>query len=203
MPHSSEEPKIHPNVPGPRTAAGTTRTPQNPRPAAPVPGPRPTSPRADRGRPVPGRPAPARTAVPPQPTAGRSTARTKKAPQIQLVAAEEATAVEVADETVDTLLDEGRSPADVLVLTTGDQHPWAQHELSFGEEPYWRQQAEGEDVFYAHATAVERTTARPVVVLVVNGGTDEEAARALPLALAKASSRLIVCGDPQRLRSLL
>ncbi|HZG05268.1 MAG TPA: hypothetical protein VE546_17150 [Streptomyces sp.] len=207
MPHSSEEPKIHPNVPGPRNAAGTARAHEVPRPAAPVPGPRPgprpMPPRADHSRPVPGRPAPVRAATPPQQAAGRTGAQAKPTPQIHLVEAVEAAAVEAADETVDKLLDEGCSPSDVLVLTTGDLHPWAQHEISFGEDAYWRQQAEGEDVFYAHASAADRTTARPVVVLVVNGGTDEQAARALPAALSRAGSRLIVCGDPQRLRNLL
>ncbi|SEQ81372.1 hypothetical protein SAMN05216481_11642 [Streptomyces radiopugnans] len=212
MPHSSEEPKIHPNVPGPRNTTGTARAPQIPRPSAPVPGPRPgprpTPQRADRGRPAPGRPVPTRTAGPSHPAAEAKTtpgnaAPGKAAPQIQLVDATEATAVEVADETVDRLLDEGRSPADVLVFTTGEQHPWAQHELTFGEDAYWRQQAEGEDVFYAHASAADRTTGRPVVVLAVNGGTDEQAARALPAALARTGSRLIVCGDPGRLRTLL
>ncbi|WP_101254999.1 hypothetical protein [Streptomyces barkulensis] len=210
MPHSSEEPKIHPNVPGPRNMTGTARAPQVPRPSAPVPGPRPgprpTQQRADRSRPAPGRPAPARNAGPSRPAEEAADAKAdpgKAAPQIQLVEATDATAVEVADEAVDRLLDEGRSPADVLVFTTGEQHPWAQHELTFGEDAYWRQQAEGDDVFYAHASAAERTTGRPVVVLAVNGGTDEQAARALPAALARTGSRLIVCGDPGRLRTLL
>ncbi|WP_338146819.1 hypothetical protein [Streptomyces boncukensis] len=128
---------------------------------------------------------------------------TSAAAQIQLVAATDATAVEAADETVDKLLDEGRSPGEILLLTTGEQHPWAQHELSFGEDAYWRQLTEGEDVFCAHTSAVAHTTRRAVVVLAVNGGTDPEAAAALPAALEKAAERLIVCGDPQRLRALL
>ncbi len=103
---------------------------------------------------------------------------------------------------VDTLLDGGRAPGDILVLVTGDPHPWQSHELSFGEDSYWRQQDEGEDVFYAHASA-ERAANRGVVVLAVNGGTDEEAAQALPAALARAKSQLIVVGDPERLRTLL
>jgi hypothetical protein len=108
----------------------------------------------------------------------------------------------VADETVDKLLDAGRAPGDILVLVTGDPHPWQSHELSFGEEPYWRQQDEGGDVFYALAAA-ERAAKRAVVVLAVNGGTDEQAAQALPAALSRASSELIVVGDPDRLRALL
>jgi hypothetical protein len=122
--------------------------------------------------------------------------------QIQLVPVTDATAVAAADEAVDVLLDSGRSPSDILVLTTGDIHPWAQHELSFGEESYWRQQDEGSDVFYAAAVS-ERAAKRPAVVLAVNGGTDEESARALPVAIGRAGSLLVVCGDPARLRTLL
>ncbi|WP_307808000.1 hypothetical protein [Streptomyces oryzae] len=111
--------------------------------------------------------------------------------------------MEVADETVDKLLDEGRAPGEILLLTTGDQHPWAEHELSFGEDSYWRQLADVEDVFCAHASVVARTAQRPIVLLAVNGGTDPEAAAALPAALEKATEQLIVCGDPQRVRALL
>jgi hypothetical protein len=206
MPHSSEEPPIHPSVPGPRKAAATARTPQASRPAAagPRPGPRPAPPRADRSRPGPGRPgqsgpvpAKAPAAAPP------AAASAVPAARIQLVAVTEATAVEAADETVDRLLDEGGAPSDILVLTTGEQHPWAQHELSFGDDAYWRQQTEGGDIFCAHISAAARTTARPVVVLAVNGGTDVQVAEALPVALGMAGEQLIVCGDPQRLRTLL
>ncbi|MGD9483970.1 hypothetical protein WDH52_12035 [Streptomyces sp. TRM70308] len=126
-----------------------------------------------------------------------------KAAEIELVAATPETAVETADETVDRLLDEGRSPGDVLLITTGESHPWAQHELSFGEDAYWGQQAAGEDVFCVDAAAAARVTARPVVVLAVNGGSDARIAEALPAALARAGAQLIVCGDPDRLRDLL
>lgn len=112
------------------------------------------------------------------------------------------TALDVADEQVDELLDAGRAPGDILVLATGDPHPWEQHELSFGEESYWKQFDEGGDVFYARASA-ERPARRPVVLLAVNGGSDEQAAHALPAALARAGAELIVVGDPEKLRSLL
>ncbi|UGY94025.1 hypothetical protein [Streptomyces gobiensis] len=205
MPHSSEEPQIHPSVPGPRNAAAAARTPQAPRPAVPGPrpGPRPAPPRADSSRPGPGRPGPSRTAPSPAPAAAPTASSTATAAGIQLVTATAATAVEAADETVDRLLDEGGAPTDILILTTGEQHPWAQHELSFGEDAYWRQQAEGGDIFYAHTSAAARLMARPVVVLAVNGGTDTEVAEALPVALGRAKAQLIVCGDPQRLRALL
>jgi hypothetical protein len=112
-------------------------------------------------------------------------------------------ALDAADEAVDLLLDSGRAPGDVLVFTTGDQHPWAAHELSFGEGAYWAQHDARDDVFYADASSVERAAARPVVVVAVNGGTDDTTARALPAAMDKASALLIVCGDPERINAVL
>ncbi len=104
---------------------------------------------------------------------------------------------------MDLLLESGRAPGDVLVLTTGDQHPWAAHELSFGEDAYWAQQDAREDVFFADAAAVSRAAARPVVVVAVNGGTEEAVARRLPEAMRRATALLIVCGDPERVNSAL
>jgi hypothetical protein len=104
---------------------------------------------------------------------------------------------------VDGLLDAGQVPGGVLVLTTGGPHPWAEHEMSFGEDAYWRQLADGEDVFCAHVSALARIPGRPVVVLAVNGGSDARIAQALPQALDKAEERLVVCGDTQRLGKLL
>jgi hypothetical protein len=112
-------------------------------------------------------------------------------------------ALDAADEAVDLLLDSGRAPGDVLVLTTGEQHPWAQHELSFGEAAYWAQHEAGDDVFYADADAAGRASARPVVVVALNGGADDAAVRVLPAAKAKATALLIVCGDPERINTVL
>lgn len=88
------------------------------------------------------------------------------------------------------------------MLTTGETHPWAAHELSFGEASYWAQHDAADDVFYADAGA-ERATGRPVVVVAMNGGTDEVTAQALPAAMARAGTLLIVCGDPQRINTVL
>lgn len=88
------------------------------------------------------------------------------------------------------------------MLTTGEQHPWAAHELSFGEASYWAQHEAGDDVFYAGIDA-ERATGRPVVILAVNGGTDEATASSLATATARAGALLIVCGDPQRINGQL
>ncbi|MER6619682.1 hypothetical protein [Streptomyces sp. NPDC000931] len=195
MPLIPEEPQIHESAQGPRTAP----TPR------PVPGPRPAAP-SRPGRPGPPRPAPpvqrasrdAAKPVPPGPPAP-----TAATPQLQLIPASAQGALDAAEEAVDLLLDSGRAPGDVLVITTGDPHPWATHELSFGEASYWAQHDAGDDVFYTDAKAAERAGARPVVVVAVNGGPESEAASALSVAHARAGTLLIVCGDPQRINSVL
>jgi hypothetical protein len=122
--------------------------------------------------------------------------------QIQLIPAPADGAVDAADEAVDLLLDTGRAPGEILVLTTGEQHPWAVHELSFGEASYWTQHDAADDVFYADISAT-RATGRPVVVVALNGGDDDTLPQALAGALARAGVLLIVCGDPARINALL
>ncbi|MET8576174.1 hypothetical protein [Streptomyces sp. NPDC005012] len=197
MPLSPEEPQIPESAQGPRTAPAPSRSMPTPRP---VPGPRPAA-AARPGRPGP-RPVPPaqRTAPKPGPQAAPPAVGT---PQIQLIPAPVDGALDAAEEAVDLLLDSGRAPGEVLVITTGDPHPWAAHELSFGDASYWAQHDAGDDVFYADATAVDRLATRPVAVVAVNGGTDSALAEALPAALRRAGTLLIVCGEPQRVNAVL
>ncbi|MFD4658362.1 hypothetical protein ACFWP2_22345 [Kitasatospora sp. NPDC058444] len=198
MPVFPEEPEIHESLPGPGVPFPRESDAQAPATApttvaapAPVPGPRPAPPR----------PAPPRAARPgppgliPKPgPAPRPPASAAPQVEVQLIAAAPAQAVERADEAVDQLLESGRDPGGILVLTVGEAHPWQQHELSFGEERYWAQLAEGGDVFYADA-ALTRPVRREVVVLVVNGGPSARAAEAYTKALGHATALLVVCGD--------
>jgi len=123
--------------------------------------------------------------------------------QIQLIPASAEGALDAAEEAVDLLLESGRAPGDVLVITTGEPHPWAMHELSFGDAAYWAQHDAGDDVFYADASGVARAAGRPVVVVAVNGGGADTVATALPLALGRAGALLIVCGDAEQINSVL
>jgi len=209
MPLIPEEPQIHESAQGPRVTPASGRTAPTPRP---VPGPRPAAP-ARPGRPGPLRPAPPvqRTSHdvatakpgPSVPAAPAASVTASATTQIQLIPASASGALDAAEEAVDLLLDSGRAPGDVLVITTGEQHPWAAHELSFGEASYWAQHDAGDDVFYADASVAGRAASRPVVVVAVNGGPDEAAATSLPLALTRAGALLIVCGDPQQINSVL
>ncbi|MGW1893021.1 hypothetical protein ACWCP6_22680 [Streptomyces sp. NPDC002004] len=210
MPLIPEEPQIHESAQGPRATPASGRSAPTPRP---VPGPRPAAP------PRPGRPGPVRPMPPAQrtpreanatkpgppapaePTVPAPAASSAK-PQVQLIPASAEGALDAAEEAVDLLLDSGRAPGDILVITTGEPHPWAAHELSFGEAAYWAQHDAGDDIFYADAAAVGRAAPRSVVVVAVNGD-DGTTGTALPLALTKAGALLIVCGDPQRTNSVL
>ncbi|WP_328806877.1 hypothetical protein [Streptacidiphilus fuscans] len=115
-------------------------------------------------------------------------------PELQVIPAAREAAVERADETVDLLLDAGRAPGQILVLTTDTVHPWQQHEQSFGEDRYWSQLDAADDVFYAAADGC-RPVRREVVVLAVNGGDTATVQDAMATALARATSLLVVCGD--------
>ncbi|WP_369249657.1 hypothetical protein [Streptomyces sp. R41] len=204
MPLIPEEPQIHESAQGPRVTPASGRTAPTPRP---VPGPRPAAPPRP-GRPGPVRPMPAqrtpREPVVASPGASAPAAAPAAAtPQIQLIPASAEGALDTAEEAVDLLLESGRAPGEVLVITTGEPHPWAAHELSFGEAAYWAQHDAGDDVFYADASVAGRAASRPVVVVAVNGGPGAAAASALPLALGRAGALLIVCGDPQQINSVL
>ncbi|MFF5983092.1 hypothetical protein ACFY78_30035 [Streptomyces olindensis] len=201
MPLIPEEPQIHESAQGPRATPASGRTAPTPRP---VPGPRPAAP-SRPGRPGPLRPTPPVQRTPREvaPKPAPSGAAAAAAPQIQLIPASVEGALDAAEEAVDLLLDSGRAPGDVLVITTGEQHPWATHELSFGETAYWAQHDAGDDVFYTDATVAARAASRPVVVVAVNGGSEAAAASALSLAHSRAGALLIVCGDPQRINSVL
>ncbi|MET8215882.1 hypothetical protein [Streptomyces hirsutus] len=204
MPLIPEEPQIHESAQGPRATPASSRTAPTPRP---VPGPRPAAP------PRPGRPGPVRPAPPAQRTPRDATAAAKPVPskptaptaagaQVQLIPATVQGALDAAEEAVDLLLDSGRAPGDVLVITTGKPHPWATHELSFGEASYWSLHDAADDVFYADAAVAARAGARPVVVVAVNGGSESVSVSALAVAQSKATALLIVCGDPQRINSV-
>ncbi|MFI9324301.1 hypothetical protein ACIGXI_31590 [Kitasatospora aureofaciens] len=207
MPVFPEEPEIHESLPGPgvpfpresdaqalhapatggapATASTTAAAP------LPVPGPRPAPPRA--APPRADRQGPPRLIPKPGPAPRRPAPGTPQV-EVQRIAATPAQALERADDAVDRLLDSGRNPGDILVLTVGEAHPWQQHELSFGEERYWAQLTEGGDVFYADA-ALTRPVRREVVVLVVNGGSAARAAEAYGAALGRATALLVVCGE--------
>ncbi|GAA0629016.1 hypothetical protein GCM10009547_35820 [Sporichthya brevicatena] len=105
----------------------------------------------------------------------------------------------MADDAVESLLDEGWSPANIALLTTGRRHPEQTERQARGQDTYWESFWDAEQVFYGHVLGFKGLE-RAAVVLAVNGfGGDERDERArekLYVGLSRARDRLIVCGDP-------
>ena len=87
--------------------------------------------------------------------------------------------MEVADQAVEDLLEEGWPQEHVCLLTTGARHP-VQVERAAGDdqEGYWRTFWDTEDVFYGHVLGCKGLERRVVVLCVNDDGTLEMVARA-------------------------
>lgn len=112
-------------------------------------------------------------------------------------------AVATADEVVERLMDEGWNPGDIALLTTGRRHPvHKEHVEQYGWDDYWEQCFAEEDVFYGHVLGFKGLE-RPAVVLSVNGIRDAaRAPKMLYTGMSRATTRLVVVGDLERIRDL-
>lgn len=108
----------------------------------------------------------------------------------------------MADDEVEALLEEGWPQEHVVLLTTGKRHPEQVERQARGQDRYWESFYDTEDVFYGHVLGFKGLE-RPAVVLAVNGfGSDERAREKLYVGLSRARDRLVVCGDPAKIRSI-
>jgi len=114
----------------------------------------------------------------------------------------EADAISRADDAVDELLAEGWLPEHVALLTTGSRHPEQRERQARGQRDYWSTFWDADQVFYGHVLGFKGLE-RPAVVLAVNGfGADGRGREKLYVGLSRARDRLVVCGDPERLREV-
>ena len=114
----------------------------------------------------------------------------------------EAEAISRADDAVDELLEEGWLPEHLALLTTGSRHPEQRERQARGQRDYWSTFWDAEQVFYGHVLGFKGLE-RPAVVLAVNGfGADGRGREKLYVGLSRARDRLVVCGDPERLREV-
>ena len=105
-------------------------------------------------------------------------------------------AVAAADDQVDRLLGKGWDSGDIAVLTTKRRHPEHQNVLDLhGYDGYWDAFFDEEDVVYAHVLGFKGLERRVVVVAVDGFREPARAREVLYVALSRARSRLVVCGD--------
>ncbi|MFC5177867.1 nuclease-related domain-containing DEAD/DEAH box helicase [Nocardioides taihuensis] len=116
--------------------------------------------------------------------------------EVRFVACTADDAIQVADDEVVALLDEGWDPANVALLTTGHRHPEQQAQTErHGHLGYWRSFWEGDDVFYGHVLG-SKGLERAAVVLCLNEREPRDRARErLYVGMSRATDVLVVVGD--------
>ncbi len=93
------------------------------------------------------------------------------------VAASRDEALEVADEQVDALFDEGWAASDIALITLGQRHPvQAERQAALGQQAYWEQYWDTDDIFYGHVLGFKGMERRAVVLCVNEDGTRDRAA---------------------------
>ena len=118
-------------------------------------------------------------------------------PEVEFVSATPEDAIEVADEAVERLLDEGWQPQDVALLTVGARHPvQKERQESLGFAAYWEEFWSNDDVFFGHVLGFKGMERRAVVLCLNEDGTRDRSRERLYVGLSRATDRLIVVGDP-------
>ena len=105
-------------------------------------------------------------------------------------------ALDVAGDCVDALIEEGWANNQIALLTTNQRHPIHLDYFERGAtEEYWREFHAGEGEFYGHVLGFKGLE-RSVIVLCANGFKDmDRAAEQLYVGLSRARSLLVVVGD--------
>jgi hypothetical protein len=117
-------------------------------------------------------------------------------PEVTFIECGAAEALEIADDQVDVLLEEGWRAQDLALLTTGSRHPEQKARQEVGQEAYWDSFWDSEQVFYGHVLGFKGLE-RPAVVLALNESHPAERSRErLYVGLSRARDQLVVCGDP-------
>jgi hypothetical protein len=117
-------------------------------------------------------------------------------PEVRFVACDHDQALDVGDDEVEALLDDGWRPEDVALLTTGSRHPEQKTRQSEGTQAYWDSFWDVEQVFYGHVLGFKGLERRAVVLVVNERKVMERSPERLYVGLSRAREKLVVCGDP-------
>jgi UvrD-like helicase C-terminal domain/AAA domain len=112
-------------------------------------------------------------------------------------------AINAADHMVDELFDSWH-PGNIVLLTTGHQHPEHQSRVHFhGEDTYERGLWDEDAPFYA-TVGKFKGLERPVVVIAVDDFREGiNPADVLYVALTRATHAAVICGDPQEITAIV
>lgn len=117
-------------------------------------------------------------------------------PAVSFVPAPAGESVEVADEQVEVLLEEGWRPRDIALITMGARHPvQVERQKTMGFAEYWGDFWSNNDIFYGHVLGFKGMERRAVVLCVNEDGTRDRGRERLYVGLSRATDRLVVVGD--------
>ncbi len=124
-------------------------------------------------------------------------------PAVTFVEASAEDALEVADDQVDPLLDDGWRPQDIALLTTGARHPeQVALQESAGQGGYWESFWDRDSVFYGHVLGCKGLERRVVVLCVNEKAVRERSRERLYVGMSRATDKLIVVGPPEAIREM-
>lgn len=123
-------------------------------------------------------------------------------PDVRFVVCSAEDALEIGDDQVEALIDEGWRPEDVALLTTGSRHPEQVERQARGNEAYWESFWDAEQVFYGHVLGFKGLERRAVVLVLNEAEARERSRERLYVGLSRARDQLVVCGDPTFIRAV-
>jgi ATP-dependent exoDNAse (exonuclease V) beta subunit len=111
--------------------------------------------------------------------------------------------MDVGDDAVDSLVDEGWRPEDIALLTTGSRHveQKARQEM-LGQDAYWQTFWDEDQVFYGHVLGFKGLERRAVVLVLNETTLGERSRERLYVGLSRARDLLVVCGSADTVREL-
>ena len=123
-------------------------------------------------------------------------------PEVRFLPCSAAEAIEVGNDAVDALIDDGWHPGDIALLTTGSRHEEQVMRQRVGQAEYWASFWDPELPFYGHVLGFKGLE-RAAVVLVLNETEIGPRSRErLYVGLSRARDQLVVCGDPETVHLL-
>ena len=127
----------------------------------------------------------------------RMYARGGEGPAVRFVPASAEDAMDVADDEVDRLLEEGWKPGNICLLTTGHRHPVQMERTQFHDQVgSWATFWDEDDVFYGHVLGAKGLERRAVVLCVNESDVRERSRERLYVGMSRATDELVVVGDP-------
>jgi hypothetical protein len=123
-------------------------------------------------------------------------------PPVRFVECAADEALDVADDQVDVLIEEGWRPGDIALLAARSKHPEQAARQEEGQDAYWDSFWDEEQVFYGHVLGFKGLERRAVVLALNESEPKARSRERLYVGLSRARDQLVVCGDPAYLEAV-